>query len=80
MPSSHWRPGTDVGGGGAAAAALSRSVPSSPHQQHVRIDRPLSEVVGSADNLVGRVSGTHETGGVAKGQSFAAGAGVMNCC
>ncbi|KAF0297828.1 Voltage-dependent calcium channel type D subunit alpha-1 [Amphibalanus amphitrite] len=64
---SHWRPGADmpgVGGGGggvgSGGVALSRSVPSSPHQQHVRIDRPLSEVVGSADNLVGRV-GVFET-------------------
>ncbi|XP_043247671.1 muscle calcium channel subunit alpha-1-like isoform X2 [Amphibalanus amphitrite] len=61
VPSSHWRPGADMPGGGggggvgSGGVALSRSVPSSPHQQHVRIDRPLSEVVGSADNLVGRV-------------------------
>ncbi|XP_037069843.1 muscle calcium channel subunit alpha-1-like isoform X3 [Pollicipes pollicipes] len=52
VPSSHRRPG---GEGAAGGGALSRSVPSSPHQRHVRPDRPLSEVVGSADSLVGRV-------------------------
>jgi len=58
MPNSHRRAGTSerAAGGGGPAAVQSRSVPSSPHQpSHPRPDRPLSQVVGSADSLVGRV-------------------------